>query len=98
MPCPLLALLPVPRPSALRIGTPNVPMMAFSEQKRAYMARDMQEWLSWWKIEMNWPSKFPIRSVLPLRAAIVQPAIWHHVCTCGRPPPRRRSEPQRGPS
>ena len=56
-------------------------MMVFSEQKRQYMGKDMQEWLAWWQIELNWPAKFPIRSVLPLRAAIVQPAVWHHICT-----------------
>ena len=56
-------------------------MMAFSEQKRAYMGKDMQDWLTWWNIELNWPNTFPIRSVLALRAAVAEPRIWHHVCT-----------------
>jgi len=60
-------------------------MMAMSEQKRAYMSKDMQDWLSWWGTELNWPGKFPIRSVLPLRVSIVVPRIWHEICM-GRAP------------
>jgi len=55
-------------------------MMAMSEQKRAYMSKDMQDWLAWWGIELNWPAKFPIRSVLPLRVSIAAPRIWHEIC------------------
>lgn len=60
------------------IGTPNVPMLAISETRRQYGAADMQEWLAWWGgVELNFPTFFPIRTVLPLRVSIVEPKVIH---------------------
>eukprot|EP01102_Stenamoeba_stenopodia_P016752 TRINITY_DN5885_c0_g1_i2.p1 TRINITY_DN5885_c0_g1~~TRINITY_DN5885_c0_g1_i2.p1 ORF type:complete len:441 (+),score=66.43 TRINITY_DN5885_c0_g1_i2:45-1325(+) len=53
------------------IGTPNVPMFAVSEARRAYISQDLMDWVNWWGIKLNWPSSFPLRTVLPLRVAIV---------------------------
>jgi len=55
------------------IGTPNVPMLAMIEPKRKYGQEDMTEWIDWWKIDFNFSSHFPLRTVLPLRVAIVEP-------------------------
>jgi 2-hydroxychromene-2-carboxylate isomerase len=55
------------------IGTPNMPMLALSEAKRSYMSKDMLYWMDWWGEYLKFPSFFPIRTVLPLRVAIVCP-------------------------
>ncbi|KAI8813164.1 thioredoxin-like protein [Cladochytrium replicatum] len=69
------------------IGTPVVPRLAYSPVKVAYGDKDMIDWIYYWnnlpleytgklaepKVELQWPSIFPIRSVLPLRVAIVEP-------------------------
>lgn len=61
------------------IGTPNVPMLAISPAKREYMSKDLQDWCAWHGVEFNFPSVFPIRTVLPLRVAI-------QVCEACAPP------------
>jgi len=35
----------------------------------------MQDWKSWWKVVLNWPTQFPIRTVTPLRVAIAEPRV-----------------------
>jgi 2-hydroxychromene-2-carboxylate isomerase len=57
------------------IGTPNVPLLTLIEPKRNYQSLDMKDWCDWWGIQLNWPSTFPIRSVLALRLAIVEPQL-----------------------
>lgn len=57
------------------IETPNVPMLKMSETRRAYGAKDMQDWCSWWDVKLKFPSVFPIRTVLPLRVAILSPSV-----------------------
>lgn len=57
------------------IGTPNVPMMAMAPAKRQYMSKDIGDWCKFWNIELNFPSDFPLRTVLPLRVAI-QVRCW----------------------
>jgi len=59
------------------IGTPNVPMLATIEAKRNYNSADLQEWCKWWNIKLHWPSAFPIRTVNPLRVAIIEPRVIH---------------------
>jgi len=71
----------VPRPILLGalfkgIGTPNVPMFAMSEAKRAYGAVDMEDWKTWWGgISLTFPQGFPIRTVNPLRVSIAEPKV-----------------------
>ncbi|KAJ3113692.1 hypothetical protein HDU96_003057 [Phlyctochytrium bullatum] len=69
------------------IGTPNVPMLAVPPIKREYAARDMSDWVQYWSalpypdgttpkpLNFRFPTVFPIRSVTPLRVAIVEPAL-----------------------
>ena len=53
-----------------RIGTPDVPLDSFTAPKRAYMARDIQHWAGHWNVPFRWPSRFPMRTVAPLRLAL----------------------------
>jgi len=55
------------------IGTANIPLLTLGEAKRAWTTQDMNDWKSWWNVELNWPTQFPIRSVNALRIAIVDP-------------------------
>jgi 2-hydroxychromene-2-carboxylate isomerase len=57
-----------------RIGTPNVPLDDFPAAKRAYMVRDLQHWASYWGVPLSWPSRFPMRTVAPLRLALATEA------------------------
>ena len=52
------------------IGTPNVPLLAMAPAKRTYLSKDLRDWCTWRGIDLNFPSAFPIRTVLPLRVAI----------------------------
>lgn len=54
------------------IGTPNVPLHAMNETRQAYALRDMQDWADGWGVPLRFPSHFPLRSVLPLRASLVE--------------------------
>lgn len=75
------------------IGTPNVPMHAMPAQKQQYVAKDLGMWSEFWGVELRWPSFFPVRTVLPLRASIVEPgathalyeAVWVHDRNIGVP-------------
>jgi 2-hydroxychromene-2-carboxylate isomerase len=49
------------------IGTPNVPLAEFPAAKRSYMLRDLLHWSSHWGIKFRWPTRFPMRTVAPLR-------------------------------
>jgi 2-hydroxychromene-2-carboxylate isomerase len=55
------------------IGTPDVPLMAMNEARRRYFARDLHDWAEWWGVPFRFPDVFPIRTVLPLRAALLAP-------------------------
>lgn len=49
------------------IGTPNVPLDDFPAAKRAYMLRDLLHWAGHWGVAFRWPTRFPMRTVAPLR-------------------------------
>lgn len=53
-----------------QIGTPTVPLDDFPAAKRAYMLRDLMHWASHWSVPFAWPSRFPMRTVAPLRLAL----------------------------
>ncbi len=57
------------------IGTADVPLFQMSEAKRAYVTRDLSDWASWWDEPFAFPSQFPIRTIAPLRVAIVEPSL-----------------------
>lgn len=56
------------------IGTPDVPLLEMSAAKQAYVRRDLHDWAGWWGVPFAFPRRFPLRSVLPLRVALVEPA------------------------
>jgi 2-hydroxychromene-2-carboxylate isomerase len=55
------------------VGTANVPLFEMTELKRQYMFGDFMHWAEHWGVPFSFPSTFPIRTVLPLRVAILQP-------------------------
>jgi 2-hydroxychromene-2-carboxylate isomerase len=52
------------------IGTPLVPMEQFNKPKQHYVLRDLLHWADHWGVRFRWPSRFPMRTVLPLRLAV----------------------------
>lgn len=44
------------------IGTPDVPLFAFSEAKRRYLFGELAMWASWWSQPFVFPRKFPQRT------------------------------------
>ena len=62
------------------VDTPMVPFFELSEQKRRYIATDMQRWAKWWDVSFNFPSQFPMMTVKPLRMclALENPAPFIH--------------------
>lgn len=77
-----------------RIGAPNTPASAVSEQKRNYANLDHSDWVRWWNavneqngrpdqpIDFYWADIFPIRTPTVLRAAIAEPALVAPLCMC----------------
>lgn len=57
------------------IGTPNVPLFAMSAAKQAWNARELDRWANHHAVPYAFPSTFPVRTVLALRAALVAPSI-----------------------
>lgn len=66
------------------VGTPNVPLLAMNATKQDYVRRDLFDWAAAWGVPFRFPSHFPLRSVLALRVALVEPrataaiyrAVW----------------------
>jgi 2-hydroxychromene-2-carboxylate isomerase len=56
------------------LGTPDVPLLEMSPAKQAYVRRDLHDWAAWWGVPFAFPRRFPLRSVLPLRVALCEPA------------------------
>jgi 2-hydroxychromene-2-carboxylate isomerase len=52
------------------IGTPMVPVATFSEPKRRYIAQDLVDSAAYLGVPFRWSSRFPIRTVAPLRLTI----------------------------
>jgi 2-hydroxychromene-2-carboxylate isomerase len=53
------------------IGTPMVPMHAFGEAKQRHHALDLMRWADHWGVALNWPSRFPLRTVDALRLTLL---------------------------
>jgi len=73
------------------IGAPMVPMSVASPAKTAWVRRDHADWVAWWnavaaqegdgkRIDFHWNDKFPIRTPLALRVAIVEPELVPLLC------------------
>lgn len=56
------------------IGTADVPLFEMHPAKRAWVGRDLEDWAALWGVPYRFPSAFPIRSVLPQRVMIAEPA------------------------
>lgn len=75
------------------IGTPNVPLMAFSPAKQRHLLVDLRRWAEHREVDFDWPACFPVRTVLPLRVALQAPeataalyrALWVEGRNIGEP-------------
>lgn len=57
------------------LGTPQVPLLVMNDAKRRYVGQgDLYDWARRWDVPFRFPEHFPLRSVLPLRVALVDPA------------------------
>jgi len=54
-----------------QIGQHNVPLMAMSEAKRAYMGLELGYWSSYWQVPFKFSTKFPMKTVTALRLAFL---------------------------
>ncbi len=55
------------------VGTPNVPMLAMSEAKRRYTAKDLRDHARYWGVPFRFATTFPLRTVTALRIALLAP-------------------------
>ena len=53
------------------IGTPLVPIAEMSEAKRSYQKLDMERWAGERGVDFVWPSRFPLRTIKPLRMTLM---------------------------
>jgi 2-hydroxychromene-2-carboxylate isomerase len=53
------------------IATPNVPLFAMPESKRAYTYLDLDRWASYWDVPFRFTRRFPMRTVTALRLALL---------------------------
>ncbi len=61
------------------IGTPNVPLLAMSAPRRRHALQDLTDWAARWGVHFTFPTTFPVRTVLPLRVSIAEPAATAHL-------------------
>lgn len=61
------------------LGTPDVPLFEMSAPKRRYLGKDLDDWAAWWGVPFKFPTRFPIRTIGPLRVAIAEPAATPHL-------------------
>ncbi|HET6584598.1 MAG TPA: DsbA family protein [Nannocystaceae bacterium] len=55
------------------IGTADVPLFEMHAAKQAWVRRDLDDWAALWGVPLRFRSSFPLRSVLPQRALVVEP-------------------------
>lgn len=55
------------------IGTPDVPILSWSEAKRRYTFEDMHRWAQFWNVPFRMPSRFPMSTVKALRVYLALP-------------------------
>ena len=51
------------------IGGPVVPIQTFSDAKRRYLLMELHRWAKTRDTPFAWPTRFPMRTLLPLRVA-----------------------------
>ncbi len=55
------------------IGTPDVPLYEMTPARQRYSFKDLEDYAAYWGVPFRFPSRFPLRTVLPLRVALVEP-------------------------
>ncbi len=55
------------------LGTPDVPVAAMSEARRAWVLRDLHDWAAFRRLPFRYRTRFPIRSVTAQRVTILEP-------------------------
>ncbi len=53
------------------IGQVDVPLFTMTQAKRAYFELDVARWARWWGARLDWPRKFPQRTITAQRLCIV---------------------------
>ena len=61
------------------IGTPDVPIFAMSKPKQRYLMQDLHDASEFWDTSFSFPNNFPVRSILPLRIAILAPECTYDI-------------------
>lgn len=57
------------------VGQVDVPLFSMSEAKRQFYLRDLARWAQARAVPFQWPTAFPIRTVLPLRLFLLEPTL-----------------------
>ncbi|MBS2018151.1 MAG: 2-hydroxychromene-2-carboxylate isomerase [Deltaproteobacteria bacterium] len=55
------------------IGTPDAPVLTFSEAKRRYVMKDLDRWATFWGVPFSFPTRFPMVTVKALRTYLALP-------------------------
>lgn len=55
------------------IGTPNVPLFSMPKPKQDYVRLDLLRWADHWSVPLQWPSRFPMNTIKPLRMVLSLP-------------------------
>lgn len=57
------------------IGTPDVPLFEMTPARQRWIMQDLEDHATWWGVPFRFPSRFPLRTIAPLRVALVEPAV-----------------------
>lgn len=57
------------------VGQVDVPLFTMSEAKRQFYLRDLARWAQARRVPFQWPTTFPMRTVLPLRLFLLEPTL-----------------------
>jgi 2-hydroxychromene-2-carboxylate isomerase len=55
------------------IGAPDAPILTWSDAKRNYYFKDLLRWAEHWGVPFNFPTRFPMLTVKPLRVWFALP-------------------------
>jgi 2-hydroxychromene-2-carboxylate isomerase len=55
------------------IGQVDVPLLTWSEQKRAYYLKDLYRWGEYYKVPFKFPTRFPMLTIKSLRVYLALP-------------------------
>jgi 2-hydroxychromene-2-carboxylate isomerase len=57
------------------IGTPDIPLFEMTPPRQRWILSDFDDQAAYWGVPFRFPSRFPLRTVTPLRVALVEPAV-----------------------